>query len=826
MKKNISINISGIIFHIEEDGYATLKEYLDSISKYFSTYEDSAEIITDIESRIAEIFLSKLDDGKQIISHDDVSGLIETMGTIADFEAIEEDTMEAKAEPHEEQQKTDAPDAPGKKKLFRDEKRKVIGGVAAGIAYYFSIDPLWIRLITVLMFFNIFIGAFSGIIFIAYLVLWIVVPGSTALGDDEDVKKMYRDPDKAVMGGVASGISAYFGVDVVIIRLLFVISILLGGTGLILYFILWMITPEAKSITQKMQMQGEPVTLSNIEHSIKSSLRQKDGEESAVATVLLFPFRIIAAVFGAIGNLLGPFSKFLVDGLRIVAGIFVSGVGLISMICILLATGVIFGIFTGTGDFIRIHDLPIDTLSGSFPGITYLAAFLVCVIPFLVMTLLGISILAKRMVITPALGWSIFGIWVVGMIVLAFSIPSVISSFRSEGQYRDTKTYDFGKNEVYLRLNDISEDVYEMTDLRLRGHEDSVFKLVVNYQARGRNRQQAIQNAKMIVYQVSRSGNDLIFDSNFTFAEDAIFRNQALDMTLYIPYGAVFYMEADLKEIINNTIHRAGYRVWDMEDNQWVIERSGLNCLTCSTKPRRSRDGFRQRDKSRERDSSVRRSRKSDQSSMVFDMSGFTKIDAKGIYNIYIEQRDEFEVEIKGHSRYRDDVVVRQYRDVLEIDFTRSDWEMLKDFQDKYRPDIYIKMPDIERLSGTGLCHFEIDYLEVDEFELNLKGGSSADIEIDANELKVILKGASTAEFIGGADFLEVKVSGASTLRAYSLDVANAEIRATGASSVRVTVRDRLSATTSGMSSLRYKGTPDLDINDEDGLSSIRKSRN
>ena len=92
MKKNISINISGIIFHIEEDGYNQLKEYLESINRYFSTFEDSLEIIADIETRIAEIFLSKLKDGKQIIAIEDVEALIATMGSIKDFQAAEEDS--------------------------------------------------------------------------------------------------------------------------------------------------------------------------------------------------------------------------------------------------------------------------------------------------------------------------------------------------------------------------------------------------------------------------------------------------------------------------------------------------------------------------------------------------------------------------------------------------------------------------------------------------------------------------------------------------------------------------------------------------------------
>ncbi|MDX5479928.1 MAG: hypothetical protein LPJ98_15895, partial [Cyclobacteriaceae bacterium] len=68
MKKTISINISGILFHIEEDGYATLKKYLESINRHFSHYEDNQEIISDIENRIAEIFLSNLKNNKQVIT--------------------------------------------------------------------------------------------------------------------------------------------------------------------------------------------------------------------------------------------------------------------------------------------------------------------------------------------------------------------------------------------------------------------------------------------------------------------------------------------------------------------------------------------------------------------------------------------------------------------------------------------------------------------------------------------------------------------------------------------------------------------------------------
>src|SRR5687768_10915285 len=151
MKKNISINISGIIFHIEEDGYETLKKYLDSINRYFSTFEDSSEILADIESRIAEIFLSKLNEEKQVITAEDVNALVTTMGSVSDFKAVEES---------EEGQTAGGQTTAGSgessfgetgayvppKRLLRDQKRKILGGVCAGLGSYFNTDPLWIRL--------------------------------------------------------------------------------------------------------------------------------------------------------------------------------------------------------------------------------------------------------------------------------------------------------------------------------------------------------------------------------------------------------------------------------------------------------------------------------------------------------------------------------------------------------------------------------------------------------------------------------------------------------------------------------------------------------
>ncbi|SMD32204.1 phage shock protein C (PspC) family protein [Reichenbachiella faecimaris] len=838
MKKNISINISGIIFHIEEDGYAQLKAYLETINNYFSNYEDSAEIIADIESRVAEIFLSKLDDGKQIINHDDVKGLIDTMGTVADFEALEDDepavakeepTPEQKKEKKKEEQRTHDAADPGKQKLHRDEKRKVIGGVAAGIAYYFSIDPLWIRLIAVLLFLNIFVSFLSGSVLIAYIILWIVIPGSNTLGDDEEVKKMFRDPDNQVLGGVSSGIAAYFAADVTLIRLLFVLSIFLGGTGLIIYIILWMITPVAKSLTDKMQMQGEPVTLSNIEHNVKKSLRHEEGEESSLAKVLLFPFRLIAALFTALAGLLGPFSKVLINVIRIFAGIVVTMVGVSGMVSLFVTAGILLGLFTGFGDWISGTFLPVGIVAESVSGFTFLAVFLTAFIPFLVLCLLGISIMTKNMVLRAPLGWSIFGVWVLCLISLSIAIPSVVGEFRNEGTYRETRTFDLKSDEpILLTLDYVDFSGIDATSLKLRGHKDSVVRLDMRYEAHGRSRQQAEENAQMISYDIRQKGNELIFDSDYSFKARSKFRAQQLDMTLYIPYNRKFVMDEDMVDIIEHTFNRNGYRSWQItSSNEWVFTEAGLDCLTCSER-HNSRGlldrGDRSNARPKAKDKVKYKSKSYEGEPMTFDIQDFDELEVGGIYNVYLTQGDEYSIEVKGRERYKRDVLIKKYGNVLEIDMTGRKWDLLKDLDDDLRLDVFITMPGLERINSKGLSYFEIKDFEVDDLDIDLGGASSAEMNLDAKELKIYLNGASSLELEGLSDYLEVDVSGASTLKAYEHQTKTAEVSASGASNAKINASKRLTVDANGLSTVRYKGDADVNVINEDELSTVRKS--
>nr|NQU93931.1 PspC domain-containing protein [Bacteroidota bacterium] len=196
MKKTVSINISGIIFHIDDDAYERLNRYLNSIKRHFSKMDGRDEIVTDIESRIAELLQEKIVDTKQVISIEDIDQVISMMG-----------------EPAEMDEDSDS------------ESRK------SQKAYVYN-----------------------------------------------RAKRLYRDPDGKMIAGISSGLAAYFNIDPVWFRVLFIVSLFFGGAGLIAYIILWIIVPEAITTAEKLEMRGEPVNISNIERSFRDEVDSMKGK--------------------------------------------------------------------------------------------------------------------------------------------------------------------------------------------------------------------------------------------------------------------------------------------------------------------------------------------------------------------------------------------------------------------------------------------------------------------------------------------------------------------------------------------------------------------
>lgn len=610
MKKTISINISGILFHIEEDGYDTLRKYLDAINKHFSSYKDNQEIISDIENRIAEIFLSNLKNNKQVITAENVEKLIEKMGTIADFATVEEENTEEgfdnssnpKDEDYYKYVTPPHSEKGGYKKLMRLENKKILGGVCAGIAQYFSIDPLWTRLIAILLLFSGNIRFNSGLFdimpfdnlrlglnfgffaVIAYIVLWVILPVSYEVVEDKNIKKLYRNPDDKVLGGVASGLAAYFGIEVIWARLAFVLLILAGGSGFLIYLVLWIITPVASSITERIQMKGGEITLDNIDTTVKESQNPiHQIPESNTRKILLTPFRIIGQVIEAIGKALGPVGRVFITVIRVLFGLFVFFIGLAITIAPLVALGVYFGIFTNDDYGVMMDNFPIELFSNLVPVWLIVASSFLLIIPGIIILLLGLSVLAKKSIIGGRMGLVALGLWLLCVGISGFQIPRIVALFKSENWYKVEEVLPVSEGVMILNLNPISDEAtFNKVNLKIEGTSDTLVTLTKDAFSRGKSKAEAMENAEKIVYNYSVRDSVVTFDEGFDVNSLESFRDQKLNLVLNVPYEKPFIMERSLLEIIRNTIYRNGYRSSQVNQrNVWVFNEAGLVCITC-----------------------------------------------------------------------------------------------------------------------------------------------------------------------------------------------------------------------------------------------------
>ena len=166
MKKTLTANISGTVFHIEEDAYEKLNRYLGTIRARFSGSEGRDEIMADIEARIAELFQERLQ-GRQVVGIADVDHVIAVMGQPEDYADGE---AGGGAMP--------PPPTDGRRRLFRDPEDCWVGGVFGGLAAYLGTDPLWMRIAFILL---VIFGVGSPLLI--YIILWILIPQASSAAE-------------------------------------------------------------------------------------------------------------------------------------------------------------------------------------------------------------------------------------------------------------------------------------------------------------------------------------------------------------------------------------------------------------------------------------------------------------------------------------------------------------------------------------------------------------------------------------------------------------------------------------------------------------------
>ena len=862
MKKTISINISGVIFHIEEDGYEKLKGYLSSIQQYFSTYEDSQEIVTDIENRIAEKLLKTLKGdektpARQAVTIDDVNGIMASMGTIADFEAVDnEDILVASGSraktgtpPPTGQPRPNAPGAGaddegknpdgtnrsykrgsyeyeykydpttgkaqtsysyGGRKLARDLRHKTLGGVAAGLAHYFRIDPVWMRVLIVGLVIGFpalgsginhgegegFFGSLGGATVILYILLWIFLPGVTTLEEEKGVKKFYRNPDGKVLGGVASGLAVYFGLDTGIVRFALVASVFLFGFGILGYIVLWMVAPEARTLTQKMEMAGQPITLSNIEHSVKSNLNiSETAPEGGFTQLLLFPFRAIAAIFQAIGRLLGGTLSGLGSVIRILFGLTLLCTGVGFMITCIVFLGLGIGIINGA--HIGPGDSPVWTSllreDGNF--LALVAGFGVGFLPSLGLALTGLLVMTRKILINSSTGLSLLGAWVICGVILGITIPQTISEFSRNGTAETTQVVNPMGTPTFVMINQTDDDGFR-PNIDIQGYSGNEIKIVTVASARGRSRKNAQAQAQLIQYKPVVKDSLVQLSREFLLPDNAKFRGQSLSVTVFIPYNKPFRLSDDAAHFIRN---RFDDKEFDNIDNKlWQFTAAGLVGI-----------GFeRTLDKA---DTNTNQSDGNDDGDDTDDVDVNTNGDKTKTLEVEQDIKNNPPTTIAISGNYAVRIQKGQFKAVADgaedrlenIEFSAEDGILRIDERGNSngfaRVGLTITLPSLEtlRLSGGSIARLtEFDTL--DKLTIDLSGDSQAMVKTTVKTLVADQTGASKIILRGQADKITATLSGASKLNARQMRVQTADVSATGVSRASFDEVKNLTKNTSG----------------------------
>jgi len=545
MNKTININLGGFFFHIDEIAYQKLRKYLTSISKSLS--DDSQgknEIIADIEARISELLTEKITDSRQVVSEGNIEDIIVIMGQPEDYSEAEE--------PYSETTFSQTKNNISGKKLFRDGDDKFLGGVASGIAHYFDVDTIWIRLGLLALFFS-------------------------------------------------------------------------AGFGILIYILLWILLPEAKTTAEKLQMEGEAVNIDNIEKKIREEFTNVSESVKNAANHASEKIKDGANEFSEKmdqtfsrkrkkNNGLQDFIHTVEKIIRIFFKIFRK---FIAIILIFLAAAVILSLIIGAFSIGSFEFLNIESNFIHYPDFFFAATiprWLLTIslltligIPFLILLVLGLRILSsnlKRFSKTASL--SLLGIWFIALLILIFTAVEFGTSHSNFGhsvQKNPLKIIASDTLVLKMRNNDA---IYYQHNLRRnsRRHEVNVggvpliytndihldikrsttntAYIIIQKTSYAASSSEARKSAKEMQYLYSVQENNLILDAFFLSDLKNVFKDEEIDITIYVPKGTNVYLDNSVKNFLSNVKNKTNMYDDDMVNHHFEMTNTVLKCTDCS----------------------------------------------------------------------------------------------------------------------------------------------------------------------------------------------------------------------------------------------------
>ncbi|MBZ4189476.1 PspC domain-containing protein [Niabella beijingensis] len=588
MKQIINIQLGGRSIAIEDTAAQKVQQYLESLRLHFSKEPGKEEILSDIEARFSELMFEKIRKGAPHITEADVDEMIATMGRPEDF------AEEAGAQ---EQDSAQSRFTTGSRKLYRDANNKVLGGVCSGVANWINIDPSIVRVLFAIIAFGSF-----GTGLLIYILLWIFLPSRNLEGYKG--KRLFRNPDDKKIGGVASGIAAYFGKEANTIRLIFILPFLLSiingifshdnfdpfrgvffgslsGTFLTAYIILWIVLPEAISPYEKMEMHGQPVDLNSIKNNVQNSMGDvssrlkswgKEVQQSAerFGTTSKTYGQNMGREFGAAA---GRGARGLGHGIAVV----------IKAFFLIVFGTIIFSLFVGLIAllFSGYVFAPFNNFLWTSDNQQFLAW--ATVLLFIGAPIVGAVIWLFRMILnvtTPGnyLSWLFGGLWAFGWIFLVLFVSSISKDFKrnqtSETPVAITQPkndkliltvsqpeLEFSGDFTWMRDTDgdrisgfsLTKDTLKLSDISIQFDKssDSLYHVAIERQSFGNTDEDALARLNRIHYTVYSTDSVLDLASGFSVDKTSKYRLQRVQVIVQVPVGKKIQLDPSVNEKLN-----------------------------------------------------------------------------------------------------------------------------------------------------------------------------------------------------------------------------------------------------------------------------------
>lgn len=547
MNKTININLGGLFFHIDEIAFQKLRKYLDSISRSLSDDpQGKNEIINDIEARISELLSEKITDPRQVVNEGDIDEVIKVMGQPEDYADAEEGYAQ---EDHSYRRRKQSG-----KKLYRDGDDKFLGGVASGIAYYFDVDTVWIRLAFILF-------AFGGFGVLTYIILWIVIPQA-----ETTAEKLQMEGEAVNIDNIEKKIREEFS------------------------NVSERIKKSADGISDKVKDGAKELT-----DSISGKDFKKYGRKanSGLQEFLDTLGRIAVTFFKVIGKFIG------------VILMFVAIVTLLSLFITAFSVGSldIIGIdheLVSYPPFFSGSMIPTWILTTSF--------FLAVGLPFLILFVLGLRILSSNVKqFSKATSLTLFGIWLVALLTLIFSGIEFTSSKAANGYtYKETALNLAANDTISLKMlendflfeeyNSIRNSNYEViyqgdikklysNEVRLDVEKSETGNAYVKVRklSEGKNKKSARKSAKELVYNFNVVNNEILFDNHFLSAYKNIIKDESVNITVYIPEGVTVYFDKSSRDFLSRIDNTTDTYDRDMAGHYFLMTEFGLDSKELNT---------------------------------------------------------------------------------------------------------------------------------------------------------------------------------------------------------------------------------------------------